>query len=652
MRTFQNPFRSRASEQIGDTVTFLRTFGPGALALLPGSLWDRLLVFRSAPGAGKTSMMRAFAIESLSTLAKRDDLPELSQFLHDVGALRDGRPAVLGVHLRLERDYRALRDTGAPDDTADLLFYELLDARILANVLRAALGYKGLRFPDDVNRCAFQFSNRSANMERAFERVGGTGGGVILEWARGTEDRMLSILDSLSPIRWNEVRETGHRTLYSLQMLSAFELCVDGEPIAARPLLLLDDGEMLAPSQRRGLLELLSDRSLGVARWYAERYDALSHQEVMASAGREGRDYELVELENVARGTATEGEQPRFRPGQFERVLSDIGDRRAAWPLAHYAELQETFSELLEVDRDSLLEGVAAPVVSVVSERARAAAKGDARYKLWIEEAGHLKGFDAAIRWRELEILIARDRDRTQQEMFEHVLAAEEVGARSSSAIREAALASLAREFNLPMYSGAENIAKLGSHNVEQFLSLCGDIFSEMLAQITLQRRPALTAREQDRIVRRASERLWREIPRRLEHGRHVQRLLTAVAEMAKAENEKLTLPYPPGVTGTALLMQDRERLLDSQVRQAIPGAEELFLALSEATKLNLVSAELDRPVKGSRCMVIYLNRLLCPRFGLPLGRGGFREKRLEVMASWLGPTKNGSSYTTGHLPL
>ena len=34
--------------------------------------------------------------------------------------------------------------------------------------------------------------------------------------------------------------------------------------------------------------------------------------------------------------------------------------------------------------------------------------------------------------------------------------------------------------------------------------------------------------------------------------------------------------------------------------------------------------------------MVIYLNRLLCPLFQLPLLRGGFREKRLETMAKWM----------------
>ena len=48
------------------------------------------------------------------------------------------------------------------------------------------------------------------------------------------------------------------------------------------------------------------------------------------------------------------------------------------------------------------------------------------------------------------------------------------------------------------------------------------------------------------------------------------------------------------------------------------------------------MSAELDRRVKNKQVMVIYVNRLLCPLFWLPLGRGGYREKKLEAMAQWM----------------
>jgi hypothetical protein len=220
--------------------------------------------------------------------------------------------------------------------------------------------------------------------------------------------------------------------------------------------------------------------------------------------------------------------------------------------------------------------------------------------------------------------------------LIDFVLEDAEADERSSSAVREAAALALASEFALPYYAGVEMLPKLGSQNIEQFLSLCGDIFAEMLARITLQQRPKISPLRQDRIVRRASELLWREIPRRIPHGREVQQFIDAVASMAREENRKPTVPYPPGVTGTALLMSDRERFMKPEARSMIPGAEQLFGALGEAVAHNIVSVELDQRVKGNRYMVIYLNRLLCPRFGLPLGRGGYREKRLEVMSKWM----------------
>lgn len=95
-------------------------------------------------------------------------------------------------------------------------------------------------------------------------------------------------------------------------------------------------------------------------------------------------------------------------------------------------------------------------------------------------------------------------------------------------------------------------------------------------------------------------------------------------------------MPYPPGVTGTALLMDERELLMQPAFRQHNEGADRLYVALAEAIAHNLISAEPGRSVKNQSFMVLYLNRLLCPRFGLALGRGSYRERRLNVMAGWL----------------
>ena len=82
MRPHWNPFRSRSTEQQRDVRSFLRNFGAGVLEMLPETLWDRPLVIRSAPGGGKTSLMRLFAADSLIQIADRqDDFPVLASWL-------------------------------------------------------------------------------------------------------------------------------------------------------------------------------------------------------------------------------------------------------------------------------------------------------------------------------------------------------------------------------------------------------------------------------------------------------------------------------------------------------------------------------------------------------------------------------------------
>jgi hypothetical protein len=157
-----------------------------------------------------------------------------------------------------------------------------------------------------------------------------------------------------------------------------------------------------------------------------------------------------------------------------------------------------------------------------------------------------------------------------------------------------------------------------------------------MLARITLGRTPFLDAKRQDRLAHQASERYWREIPARVRDGELVRRLAEAIVELAQADTFRPTAPYAPGVTGTAMQMSDRQRLLDPKERAEIRGGPELFAAIASGVASNVFSVQLDYSVKNQRVMVIYLNRLFCPRFRLPLGRGGFRERRLEEMASWM----------------
>src|SRR6476620_10046049 len=106
MKEPRNPFLVRASEQTESDDTFVRWFSPRVLEILEGSaesLWNKLRIFRSAPGGGKTSLMRLFTPNSLQALCRLGDRSinsgELFQRLKQLGVVDESGPKVLGIFL-------------------------------------------------------------------------------------------------------------------------------------------------------------------------------------------------------------------------------------------------------------------------------------------------------------------------------------------------------------------------------------------------------------------------------------------------------------------------------------------------------------------------------------------------------------------------
>jgi hypothetical protein len=81
--------------------------------------------------------------------------------------------------------------------------------------------------------------------------------------------------------------------------------------------------------------------------------------------------------------------------------------------------------------------------------------------------------------------------------------------------------------------------------------------------------------------------------------------------------------------------MQERDQLLDQAYLAKNPPAAAFAAMLGTAIAHNLLQAELNYKVMGGRYMGLYLNRLLCPKYKLPLQLGGFREKPLREFITW-----------------
>jgi len=626
MRGVRNPFRLTTAESIETDADFLRLFGPGVLDLLPvAATSGQPLFIRSAPGGGKTTLLRAFTpsiLLNLLALRGSDPHRELYSKLKELDVVDDSGLKVLGVLLSCRRTFPSLEDLGLPSARADRLLRALLDARILLGALRAVLVGHQLRYPDDLHRLTIDPPQDELAVPR--QRLP-CDGNEARDWAEKLELSVCDAIDSLGPI--DGIDANGHDVLHSLRILDARAIRVDDQVPGQRWLVLLDDVHKLTSAQRQGLRETLVEGRHATSVWVAERLEALSTNEMLATGALDGRDYgAVINLE----ATWSKGKGKK----NFIRTMGAIAERRAE--MAADASDVGTFAATLGGGLDSLENAERVrKAIEIVRARVDALGRAQPRYREWIRSRAAQEGspWEILVGLRTLEILIERDR-RKRQMSFDFELPAEDLEQRDGSAVRNAAELFLADEFGFPYYFGFECVAQLGFQNVEQFLRLGGDLFEESLGAALIRRSPVIAPSRQQQILIRACEARLKDLPARA--GRDVARFLDAVGKFCRQETYRPNAPYAPGVTGIAISMEDRRRLLGSDSSAASDAHRRFADMLASALSQNIFRAELDRSVKGGRFMVLYLNRMVCVKYRLPMGYGGFKEKPLKEFLAWL----------------
>ncbi|MHA7296706.1 ORC-CDC6 family AAA ATPase [Pseudarthrobacter sp. MDT1-22] len=635
---------------------FIRTFSVGMLEVLPPaeSAWNRLVVLRSAPGAGKTSILRLLTPESLTAIVgidnPEDAIKALRVALEELEVIHKGSLRVLGVMVNVGKDYRSLIDLGPKGAGNHKVFFKLLDARIIARAIEAVALANDLRFPDDAKRIRFvpRSGSGGESAKEALSQIGastfddslhsidsdGYYADALLRVVRTKERSVLTLLDSLLPVEWES--EVGHSRLYSLPFLGNCDIEVDGHTVAYRPVVLFDDVHDLEEEQREALYGQLLDRTNNLGRWIAERKEAVPDHELLTGSTN-GRDYQLVALEDELSAGSKGGHSPRL-----ERILGGIANSRAQLHLASLG-VHEQFTSLLrsaeEIEPIRKLE-----VFNSVIADVRALVDANPQYRSWMAAAEDrqvgLDRLEAAYDWRELQILIERDIKRSPPALFDYELESEQATRMASSGTKSAARLFLANEHTLPYYVGCDVLADLSSRNVEQYLSLGGDMFELMMSAVTQRRRTGayLSTAEQDQRVRRSSKLLWEAVVRRVAHGPDVLALLHTIADNSRTETFRATAPYAPGVTGTAIALHERSFLFEIKSDSVTYARyERLSRALASAVANNLLEMSPEATsAKGQKWSVFYLNRLLCPHFDLPLQRGGFREQPIAKLSQKL----------------
>jgi hypothetical protein len=631
MKETRNPFRLRRSESIDTDTDFLKLFEPGILEVLGDKgVPETVQSIRSAAGGGKTSLLRLFTPSVLHRLyARRGDeaVKELYGRLQALGAVDERGPRLLGVMLLCGRNFAVLQDLPIEQAMKNRLFFGLLNARILLAVLRSALAFRGLSYPGDLGRLALAPA-QAVDLPVGLEAP--CSGQALYDWARGVERTICAELDSFGPLR--PASPPGHDGLFSLAIIRPEALRIDGEQVAERVVLMMDDIHMLTAQQRTSLVERVVEARSRTGIWIAERFEALSTQEMLASGSSEGRDHEApIEVEWYW----------RRRYEKFEKYVMRAADRRVA--ASTQTEL-DAFRPCLEEslcgpEYDPVFERAASEVAARVRERVRRTG----RFQEWVEARERTEGTpqERAIAWRALAILIEREIGKPQKGLFDEgmPLGEDDLNDKDDSRVNQAAELFLAREYDLPYYYGPERIARLASLNIEQFLGLAGAAFEEVIAaELIRGGTQVLSARRQHALMKKAAQAFLNDIPNKVRHGRNLRVFLESVGRFSAwyTHDYKPTAPNDPGVGGTAIRMSEREILLDRQSLSKRPERARFADLLASALAHNYLVADLDYRCKGERWMVLNLNRLLCVHFDLPLGYGLYKERPLDELCRWV----------------
>ena len=625
MKDVRNPFRLQTAESIDSDSDFLRLFGHGVLDLLPeDALSGRPLFIRSAPGGGKTSLLKLFTpsvLQHLVAMKGNDAVKDLFVKLKGLGAISDHDVNVLSVMLPCARTFPALADVELKPARAKRLLLALIDARIILGALRAVLIARGHRFPDDLTRLTLTAPPDAHIPGLTFP----CNGVSVQRWAENIEQGVADLIDTLMSAEGGG--PPGHDALLSLKLLDANFIQLDGKPFEKRWHIAFDDMQKLAPTQRAALLEVVVEQRARSTVWLAERFEALSTDELLASGALSGRDHLVINLER------------EWKKGRFEPAVKLIAERRARMASESAgANAPDAFAPTIDADLDApAWQEKTQAALDVVRKRVEGLAASKPQYSDWVKARAEVEGTirHQLIKWRTLEILITRQQGKKQMNLLLEPLKAEVLDEKDESDVRAAAELFISKEFGFPYYFGLSKLASLGSFNVEQFIRLAGDLFEESLAAAVMRRRPQIAPERQQRILQGAYDTRVKDLPRRAKNGRDVLRFLDAVGQFCHAATYQPNAPYSPGVTGIAILMQERETLLDQAHLATNPPAAAFASILGTAIANNLLHAEVDYKVKGNRYMVLYLNRLLCPKYELPLQFGGFRERPLREFIAW-----------------
>ena len=620
-----NPFLERMSERTTSDQEFVRLFSPKILEKIEDEAFESAVhVFRSAPGAGKTTLFRAFTPSSLRGFWRAQNSPDISEsyrrlaargLLHD----EDG-PQLLGVLLSCASGYADLPPGSVAEDG---LFRALFDCRIVLRTLRSLASLVGSGSEDSLSSIHVQHEGTSAQLS-SIPKI--ESAAELATWAEEHEKRVYAQLDAFSGRESESL--PGHVRFEGVLWLQGVRFIVDNRVVAPRRLLMVDDVWKLRRKQRSLLIDELTVMRPLIPVWFGLRTSVLG-ESLLSQGAREGRDLREYTLEEMWGSSKGGGHQ-------FMSFAQNVLDKRMNLQnVIPGANFQQCLREQLEPEE---IRRYVSPGIKAFDE-ATARHQTNIRYSEWLARAERKSAepsLDTLLELYVTRILMSRDVTKRQMSL-ELALSAEEIDDRDNSQVRSAAEIFLHEELDLPYYYGLERLCVMASSNIEELLSLAAALYVGVESRQVLRRRdPELSPAEQEKLLRDAAKRKLQFIPKNHTEGTRALRLLESIGAYCRERTFLPNAPYAPGVTGVRLSQSEFAKL--QVIAQPLGDQGKLVLrVLAECVAENLL---LSRPSSASTAReagtVFYLNRTLCAHFGLPLQLGGWQDVTALEFGDWV----------------
>lgn len=629
MRVDINPFYTRASDNIDSEEKFIKLFSPEALSIFKEHpVWNAVNVLRSSPGGGKTTLLRMFTPKILSSIKSGkthdDHSRELFNAFTELGVFNEkGDIQVASALTSFTNQYSTLEYLDLTEPHKIRLFCSLLNTRIILGVLKSIAFTKQLNYPNELHRITF-VEEQNLNLPTHLRDV--MDGYVLYEWATNEEEKISDQIDSIYP---EAAEGKSVDSFYSLDLLAPSNLKLDNQPLGLKIVAMLDDVHNLSATQRDYLVKAIIDKRPMVNTWISERLKALTMDELLSEGSTQGRDINIITLENYW----------SKRHIQFEKFAKSVANRRVEIAFENNSDFVSFLSTKMSTKYNSIIKDA----LQTVESRIKQKYSNNNKYKPWINSIEGLDEdeYDKLVEWRALEILIYRDAHKPQQTFAFDDLEVEELEHQNGNDVKVAAQLFLHDEFKIPFYYGFSTVCRLASSNIEQFLNIAGELFDHVQTNnvkriINANNQLALTPEKQEEVIKRIVNLRWKDISTNVPLFDEIKKLMDSIGQFCYSETFVPNAWNSPGINGIAISMSERADIKDKILKDKNHQYYKLARCLTICIAYNLLDFKLNYKCKGKEWMILYINRIYCAKYQLPLNNGKFKEKTLKDLLGWL----------------